>query len=95
MTRLRFGLNKGRAVAPPIPMQLLKAGEVAVVDALVGDGPVTHRLREIGLHDGVELQMVRTGECCIVRLGDRKIGFRTDESASVLVRQIRTPGEAS
>ena len=65
---------------PSIPMQMLKAGETAVVDELVGDAASTNRLREMGLQDGAEIQMVRAGECCIVRLGDRKLGFRADET---------------
>jgi Fe2+ transport system protein FeoA len=71
----------------PIPMQMLKAGETAVVDGLVGDAGSTNRLRELGLQVGVEVQMVRSGECCIIRLGSRKLGFRADETANVLVRQ--------
>lgn len=67
-------------------MQMLKTGEKAVVDAVIGDAASTNRLREMGLQDGVEVQMVRTGSCCIVRLGNRKLGFRSDDSASVLVR---------
>lgn len=69
-----------------IPMQMLRAGETAVVDTLVGDAASTNRLRELGLQDGVEVQMVRTGSCCIVRLGNRRLGFRADDTASVLVR---------
>jgi Fe2+ transport system protein FeoA len=70
-------------------MQMLKAGETA----MVGDVVSTNRLRELGLQDGAEIQMVRAGECCIVRLGNRKIGFRADETANVLVRQVVAAGE--
>ena len=71
---------------PPIPLELLAVGEVGVVDAVVGDSPAVHRLHELGFRTGAELEMLQRGSCCMVRLGEKKLGLRQDDSVSILVR---------
>jgi ferrous iron transport protein A len=50
-----------------------------------GNGEAIHRLREMGLHDGVVVQMIRPGSPCIIRLRGQRLGFRMDDVAHVLV----------
>jgi len=69
-----------------IPMTLLTAGQMGRIAAMVGGADQIHRLRELGLRDGAEVEMVRPGSPCIIRLGGQKLGLRSDEMARVLVR---------
>lgn len=70
-----------------IPMTLLAAGELAQVGCVVGQPEQVHRLEEMGLRGGVELEMVRPGNPCIIRLGGSKLCFRAEDGLlHVLVR---------
>lgn len=65
---------------------LLAAGETAVVESVLGGSDELHRLREIGLQDGAVVEMIRPGSTCLVRLGNQKLGLRSEALCSVLVR---------
>jgi len=62
------------------------AGQKGRVDQLLGDADQVHRLRELGLRDGVEIEMLQPGTPCIVRLAGHKLCFRGNEATNVLVR---------
>src|SRR4051812_25122220 len=59
-----------------IPLSLLSAGQTARVDAVLGGGDLLQRLRELGLRDGAEVRMVRSGSPCIIRLDGQKFCLR-------------------
>lgn len=69
-----------------IPLDCLRNGETAEVQSVYGDPAQVHRLRELGLQDGREIEMVQSGSPCIIRLGGQRLCFRTDELTSILVR---------
>ncbi len=71
---------------PPIPLHCLFAGQRAKIDQVIGTADHVQRLRELGLRDGVTVEMLQPGSPCIVRLGEQKLCFRADEITSVLVR---------
>jgi ferrous iron transport protein A len=71
---------------PMVPLMFLRAGQSAEVGAVLGGSDLVHRLRELGLRSGAEVQMVRPGTPCLIRLGGQKLGIRADELANVLVR---------
>ncbi len=62
------------------------AGQKALVDQVLGAPAHVQRLRELGLRDGAQVEMLQPGTPCIVRLGEQKLCFRADEITSVLVR---------
>lgn len=68
-----------------IPLRFLRAGERGRVGAVLGAGELAHRLREMGLRQGAEVQMVRPGSPCIIRLAGHQLCFRGDDVTSVLV----------
>ncbi len=68
-----------------IPLTLLRAGQKGRVDGMHGNSEAVHRLREMGLHDGALVQMIRPGSPCIIRLRGQRLGFRMDDVAHVLV----------
>ena len=77
--------NSTKAAHDLIPLRLLRAGERGRVGAVLGAGELAHRLREMGLRQGAEVQMVRPGSPCIIRLSGHKLCFRADDATSVLV----------
>lgn len=74
-----------------IPLDRLPAGHHARVSAVLGPPDHVHRLAEIGLSPGCQLEMIRPGCPCIVRLGDTRLCLRCDDALRVLVG----PGHAA
>ena len=68
-----------------IPIASLLPGQVAEVRQVVGQPHEVRRLEELGVRDGVVLEMVRAGAPCIIRVGATKLCFRDGEMCSVLV----------
>jgi ferrous iron transport protein A len=69
-----------------LPLQMLPAGTRGCIDQLVGGADEVHRLEELGMRVGVEVEMVQSGSPCIVRFGSSKLCFRDNEAFRVLVR---------
>lgn len=69
-----------------IPLHSLEAGRTAAVTAIVGQNDTVHRLKEIGLHEGAEVEMIQSGTPCIVRLDGQRLCLRGDALLRVLVR---------
>jgi Fe2+ transport system protein FeoA len=51
-----------------LPLGCCRSGEVVRVESIGADTAFANRLRAMGIHDGVELDVVRTGSTMIVRL---------------------------
>jgi ferrous iron transport protein A len=68
-----------------IPLTLLRRGEVANVQQLVGAPESVRRLQELGLRSGALIEIIRGGSPCIVRVEGSTLCFRDDESVRVLV----------
>lgn len=69
-----------------IPLTLLRPGQRARVLQIVGFNELVHRLHEMGLRAGVEVEMIGVGSPCLVRLNGLKLGLRAEELSGVLVR---------
>lgn len=69
-----------------MPLSLLRNGQRAMIEGVIGPADLVQRLREMGLRDGQCVRMVRQGSPCMIRLGSQTLCFRTDESTRVLVR---------
>jgi ferrous iron transport protein A len=69
-----------------IPLSLLKSGCTALVGQILGRPEQVHRLEELGLRDGTQVEMLQAGSPCIIRLAGHKLCFRADDLLSVLVR---------
>ncbi len=72
-----------------IPLRRLREGCRAAIAEIVGRPDHVRRLNELGLRGGVQLEMVRSGSPCIVRLAGSTLCIRGNEVLNVLVR----PGE--
>jgi ferrous iron transport protein A len=53
---------------------------------VLGQPAEVHRLEEIGLRGGTNVQMIRPGSPCIIRLAGNRLCLRADELVSVMVR---------
>lgn len=69
-----------------VPLAMLRPGQMALVGDVLGSGDLVHRLSEMGLRGGAQIQMVRQGSPCIIRIDGQKLCFRADDAAYVLVR---------
>jgi Fe2+ transport system protein FeoA len=74
-----------------IPLACLTAGSSGFVDQVVGCANQVHRLHELGLRDGVRIEVLQPGKPCIIRLGGHKLCIRDNESMSVLIRPEAVP----
>ena len=68
-----------------IPLTMLRPGEVANVQLLVGAPEFVRRLHELGIRDGALIEIIRGGSPCIVRVEGSTLCFRHDEQVRVLV----------
>lgn len=69
-----------------IPLPLLRTGQRARIDQLMGRADDVHRLEELGLRVGTAIEMVQPGTPCIVATSGGKLCFRGCEATSVLVK---------
>ncbi len=69
------------------PLELLPPGQTARIDQLLGDADSVHRLHEMGLRIGDQVEMVQSGSPCIVRLRGHKLCIREGSLFQVLVCQ--------
>jgi Fe2+ transport system protein FeoA len=70
-----------------IPLNLLHPGQTADVGVVTGRPEQVHRLEELGLRGGAQIEMIQTGSPCIIRLAGQKLCFRADDLLRVLVRR--------
>ena len=68
-----------------IPLDCLPAGASAKVGRLEGRPEHVKRLEEMGLRQGMTLEVVRPGRPCIVRIGCNRLCLRQDTRLCVFV----------
>lgn len=73
-----------------IPLRMLQPGQSARIGQIMGDPQQVHRLEELGLRQGTQVQMVQAGSPCIIQLAGHKLCFRQNEALNVFVQ----PGES-
>ena len=80
---------------PIIPVHRLRPGQTARIHRIVGRPDDVHRLEEFGLRSGIQVQMFRPGNPCILRLSGNKVCLRADDLLHVLVTPAARPDEAA
>lgn len=81
-----MALLKSPTLSELIPLELLPTGHRAYVDQLLGDAASIHRLHEMGLRQGIAVEMVQPGSPCIVKLMGNKLCIRDANLYQVMVR---------
>jgi Fe2+ transport system protein FeoA len=69
-----------------IPLRCLKSGQTGEVGQVLGDPQQVHRLQELGVRQGITVEMLQSGSPCIIRTSGSKLCFRPSEALHVLVR---------
>ncbi len=69
-----------------MPLGCLAAGARGEIAGVIGRPEYVHRLREMGLRDGVRIEIVQSGSPCILRVDGHRLCFRDCETMGVLVR---------
>ncbi|MEX2187787.1 MAG: FeoA domain-containing protein [Pirellulales bacterium] len=69
-----------------MPLGCLAAGACGEIAEVIGRVEHVHRLREMGLRDGVRIEIVQSGSPCILRVNGQRLCFRDCDAMGVLVR---------
>ncbi len=72
-------------MARVLPIDLLAEGEKGRVVDIDGHQDVVMRLQEMGLKPGSQIRLIRSGSPCIVLVDERRLSFRTEQSAEIFV----------
>lgn len=83
---LRF--MKDEPYVPITPLSALRTGEIGHIHSVVGASDFVRRLAELGLSSGAEIEMVRPGTTCILRINNAKICIRGDELLRVMISPL-------
>ncbi len=75
-----------------LPLSHLATGEIARICQVSGNPAQVHRLEELGLRSGAEIEVIQSGSPCIVRLAGHKLCFRADDLLRVLVQCEQVAG---
>ncbi len=68
-----------------IPLDMLRSGERGCICDLDGREEFVHRLEEMGLREGVTIEMLRPGTPCILGVNHHRLSFRPEDSTTILV----------
>lgn len=68
-----------------VPLAQLRPGECGRVLDLPGNSADALRFAEMGLREGVSVRMIRSGQPCLVALGDQRLSFRGGDSDDILI----------
>ncbi len=79
---------------PMISLSMLLAGQRAIVQMVAGSTELVRHLSEMGIHEGSNLEMVRPGSTCILRINGTKLCVRGDELLQVMVTPLTTTRQA-
>ena len=69
-----------------LPIHNLTTGQTGCIRRVTGNANTVHRLAELGMRPGAQLEIVQHGSPCIIRLGNCKYCFRDGNSLDVLVQ---------
>lgn len=76
-----------------VPLDKLRAGDRARIDAVAGNDSLVQRLMEMGLFEGEEVEVLGfapLGDPIEIRLRDYRLSLRRSEAACVQVELLTT-----
>ena len=68
-----------------VPLELMQSGESGTIVDLDGNPDVITRIREMGIREGAQIEMVQSGEPCIIAVGNQRLSLRVDQTTLVYV----------
>lgn len=75
-----------------LPVEFLRPGEWGDVAEVTGQPDWVCRLAELGVRTGCRVQMLQTGNPCLLLIGGGRLSLRIDPTWQVLVRPARLAG---
>lgn len=76
---------EGRSAATIIELAALASGDRGTVASVLGDGRAAMRLKALGICEGRQVQVLRTGAAWVVRVGASRIGIARELVGSVMM----------
>jgi ferrous iron transport protein A len=70
-----------------VPLHHLPSGDSARVMQILGCPEQVQRVKEMGIRDGDEIEMIRSGTPCIIRAGMQTLCVRGNDLLNVLVER--------
>ncbi len=71
-----------------LPLDMLRAGEIAEVELVSGQDAWIGRLADLGLRQGCRVRVVQAGSPCLLDVGGCKLCLRGTECSQILVRPV-------
>jgi Fe2+ transport system protein FeoA len=71
-----------------LPLELVRSGEWAEIQEVVGRRDLVSRMAELGLRAGSRLRVLRQGRTCLLQLAGARLSLRSDDETRVLVRPL-------
>jgi len=68
-----------------LPLHCLAPGQKAYVSQFCGSGEQIERMQAMGVREGAEIEVVKSGSPCIIRVENCQLCFRESEALCVLV----------
>jgi ferrous iron transport protein A len=83
--------TKAVPISPVVTLDLIPRGEHAVVIDVAGDDPIARRLGDLGVREGVRIEVLRDaplGDPTVYELCSYQLCLRRTESSRVRVRRL-------
>ncbi len=74
-----------------VPLDMLKAGEVAEIASVHGEPAWVGRMAELGVREGCQLQVLQPGSTCLLKISDCRLCIRSCDKTQILVRPVNGP----
>ena len=68
-----------------VPLNRLASGRYGRVAQILGLPEDVQRVKEMGIRDGIQVEMIRSGTPCIIRTGMQTLCIRGNDLLNVLV----------
>jgi Fe2+ transport system protein FeoA len=68
-----------------LPLNRLASGRTGRVAQILGCPDEVQRVQELGIRDGIQIEMIRSGTPCIIRTGLQTLCLRGNDLLNVLV----------
>jgi Fe2+ transport system protein FeoA len=71
-----------------LPLDMLKAGEMAEIAVVSGDASWVGRMAAMGVREGCQLEVLQPGSTCLLKISNCKLCIRHCDESQILVRPV-------
>jgi Fe2+ transport system protein FeoA len=71
-----------------MPLDMLRAGEIAQVTDVAGEQAFVCRLAELGVREGCTVCILQPGSPCLLDVAGSRVGLRPADCSRILVRPV-------